>query len=171
MVSSATATTVSLVPIEEGQPGSSTNPLQPSDTITIKVTTDAGLFALDAVLTITSGSGWITDAMWPCLIGICPWDPIEISSPIIDPDGQSAEIGAVTFGAPPSGVVGWFEIRCDGPGQLVVDLTNGISFGGSADTSFMTPTFDGTLTIYQVPEPVTFALLGLGALALMRRRK
>ncbi|MBN2375412.1 MAG: PEP-CTERM sorting domain-containing protein [Sedimentisphaerales bacterium] len=70
------------------------------------------------------------------------------------------------------------NIHCTGPGEVVVTLTPSVS------TVEGIPTFwDGDLlvedlnalgseiTIYQAPEPMTMALLGLGGLALIRRRR
>lgn len=72
------------------------------------------------------------------------------------------------------------NIHCTGEGEVVVTLTPSISSAGAVGT----PTWwDGDLltedlqavgssiSIYQVPEPMTMALLGLGGLALIRRRR
>ena len=72
-------------------------------------------------------------------------------------------------------------LHCDGPGEVVINLTlNGLSeyaeaeaatTGGSWVWAAMTEGDLGDLVIYQIPEPMTVALLGLGGLFLLRRRK
>ena len=73
-------------------------------------------------------------------------------------------------------------LHCDGElGTVVIDLTlNGLSqyaeydkatTGGNWAWLDMTEGDLGDLVIYQVPEPMTVALLGLGGLFLLRRRK
>jgi hypothetical protein len=53
--------------------------------------------------------------------------------------------------------------HCEAPGEAVVRLLSTVDFG--------TARVHDTLTIHQIPEPMTIALLGLGGLALLRRRK
>jgi hypothetical protein len=70
------------------------------------------------------------------------------------------------------------NIHCTGHGEVIVTLTT------SSDTAAGTPIYwDGDLqqedlqgigssiTIYQIPEPMTIGLLGLGGLGLLRRRR
>jgi hypothetical protein len=155
VVSSGPGTTVTLVPILEGEPGSPTNPLSPSDEITIWVTSDGGLIGLDCILTIGSGPATIIGAIGdPCMLGTDPWPPDGVLAPIIDPDGKRAEIGAGTLGPALSGIVGWFVLHCDGPGVVSVELTGGTSLGGSMDANFEVPSIEGAITIHQVSEPV-----------------
>lgn len=58
------------------------------------------------------------------------------------------------------GVLGEYEFSCTGLGEVVVTLL-------AQDVS----TVLDTITITQIPEPMTIALLGLGGLFLLRRRK
>jgi len=59
------------------------------------------------------------------------------------------------------GVLGDYEYRCLAIGpDVLVELMHGTT-GGILDS----------LTIHQIPEPMTIALLGLGSLFLLRRRK
>jgi hypothetical protein len=167
MVSAAPATTVTLVPIEEGQPGSATNPLGPSDTVMILVTTDNPLLAIDAVLYEGYGMGTIVDAMNPLEVWPAQWDPHDVQWPIVG--GGQVEIGAGGFG-PGLDIVGWYLLHCDGEGEVMVTLVPGQSFGGSMDINYLTPEIGGTITIHQIPEPVTAVILGLGGLALLRKR-
>ena len=66
---------------------------------------------------------------------------------------------------PPSvGAIGtWWdlELHCDDEGDVVISLTD--------DTGYLTGTID-TITVHQIPEPMTIALLGLGGLFLRRRK-
>jgi hypothetical protein len=155
MVCAASATTtVTLVPLEQGQPGSSSNPLLPSDEIFVFVTSNGGLIGLDCILTVTNGPATIISAIGdPCLADTDPWPPDAVLPPIIDPNGKQAEIGAGTFGPPVAGVVGWFWIHCDGPNDVNLQLSAGTSLGGSMDANFQVPTIAGQMTIHQVSEP------------------
>jgi hypothetical protein len=66
-------------------------------------------------------------------------------------------------------------IHCEGRGNVLVDLT--LNGGTRADPEGgnnwqnLTEADLGDLTIVQVPEPMTIALLGLGSLLALRRRK
>jgi hypothetical protein len=64
-----------------------------------------------------------------------------------------------------------FAIHCDGEGDVIVDLTQGAGTTGTAGGDSYGDADYGDLTIHQVPEPVTLSLLGLGGLALIRRRR
>jgi hypothetical protein len=61
----------------------------------------------------------------------------------------------------PGGLVATFEFHCKEIGD--VDITFG--YNGPTDPQHE------VLTIHQIPEPMTMALLGLGGLALIRRRR
>ena len=68
-------------------------------------------------------------------------------------------------------------LHCDGEGQVVIDLTlHGLTqyseYGDYYEAWVDAIEEDlGDLVIYQVPEPMTVALLGLGGLFLLRRRR
>jgi hypothetical protein len=166
----ASASLVTLVPITEGQPGSATNPLQASQSITIQVTTDIELISLDSVLTAV-GPGTITDAMKIADCASYGWDSTTSSDPIIA--ANVAEIGGADFNLAGPGVVGYYILHCDGPGNVTVTLTPGeITVGGTFDVNYEVPTVSGSITVYQaaIPEPMTLSLLGLGGLFLRRRK-
>ena len=155
MASLAGATTVSWV--DEGQTIIAT----PDSVVRLEVTSDAGLYALDAVATVVGGDV-IVDAGCYCFDPYPPIIPFGLGTPTV-------EIGCGTLGVPPSGVVAYFDVLYTS-GEQIVSIVNGMAFGGSGDTNFLTPDFsDGVVTI--IPEPATLTLLGLGALALLRRRK
>ena len=71
-------------------------------------------------------------------------------------------------------LIGGLAIHCDGEGDVLVDLTLKAARvdpeGGDAYQN-LTEADLGDLTIAQVPEPMTIALLGLGGLLALRRRK
>ena len=78
----------------------------------------------------------------------------------------------------------WFH--CDGPGEVVIDLVAAGDLVYATHVAAAAPPFavtigelvvvapEGTsldkITIQQIPEPMTMSLLGLGGLALLRRR-
>lgn len=164
----ASASSVTLVPILPNDPGGIENPLHPSETILVYATSDTGLIGLDAILTVTSGPGQIVAAISKANCAELGWDPSLSFDPAVAP-GQ-AEVGLGTFGAPPVGPVAWYEVHCNGPDPVVVTLSPGTQFGGSMDSLYGVPQIGGSVTIYQTPEPMTVALLGLGGLFLRRRK-
>ena len=68
------------------------------------------------------------------------------------------------------GVCGWVEVTYTGPIYAVVSLEGDGTMGGSFGADYWPATYS-TGIVGPIPEPATFALLGLGALALLRRRK
>ena len=168
VASLASATTVSLVGPAPGELGSAENPAVESDLITIQVALGNGtLLGLDSILTVT-GPGTIVDAFKVADAGTYGWDPGLTADPIMG--GNSAEMGAGNFAGNSNASVGYFVIHCDGPGEVVLTLSEGQSFGGSMDTNWMVPTYGPSITIHQIPEPATIALLCLGGL-LIRKKK
>jgi hypothetical protein len=163
LTSLASAVTVSLV--DEG----TIIDVAAGTTVRLNVVADGGLIGLDAIATVVGGdvvsaAPGVADA--PGL----GWDPGFSFDPL-DVGTAAAEIGFGTFGASPvdPSIAGWFDIAYTG-GTQVITLTGGQRHGGTTDSSFMPGVYSlGVVTI--VPEPATIALLGLGALAFLRRRK
>jgi opacity protein-like surface antigen len=83
-----------------------------------------------------------------------------------DPDGMGLDVFLGNFTNPNPyfsgvGVLGDYQYRCLALGHdVMVELMDGT-----------TATILDSLTIHQIPEPMTIALLGLGGLFLLRRRK
>jgi hypothetical protein len=97
------------------------------------------------------------------------WDPGFPIYPIGVP-GKSVEIGGGNFSGNASNPVGYWLVHFDGWAEITLTLLPGQAHGGSSDINFETPTITGSGTIF-IPEPMTAALLVLGGLALLRRRK
>jgi hypothetical protein len=161
MASFSEATTISFV--DEGL----TIIASGGEVVRLDVMSNLGLYGLDASATVTGGDV-ITGATgkWDC--ATYGWDPSLSFDPIRLGTAQ-AEIGLGTFGFPPSGVVAYFDVLYTG-GEQIVSIAGGYFWGGSVDWYGEPPPFsDGVVTI--IPEPASLALLGLGTLAILRRRK
>jgi hypothetical protein len=67
-------------------------------------------------------------------------------------------------------------VHQDDIGEATITITDNANTdtGGTVETDFSaaaTPDFGAPVVIYSIPEPMTLALLGLGGLALLRRRR
>jgi hypothetical protein len=159
--SAASASVVSLV-------GGGGGIVAPVGDVWIFVQTDTILLGVDAILTVTGGD-IINAAMSPSDSGSYGWDPANFPIPPIGVGTAVVEIGGGSFTGAPVGNVGYVVVAYTG-GTQVVSLAGGTAHGGSMDIGFGVPSFStGAVTI--TPEPMTIALLGLGGLVLLRRRK
>jgi len=114
--------------------------------------------------------------------GLSPWTWTGIEGNAI---GKIDGVALSPIGPGETDIIWNLLLHCDGPGDteglVTIDLTlHGLSqyaayektaAGGSWVWLDMTEGDLGDLVIYQVPEPMTVALLGLGGLFLLRRRK
>ena len=135
--------------------------LLPSDTVWIGVNQDiAENFAAYVIMDTTSLGSWTgLSAIYspPALAAVVGWTYYGTG---VDP-GMDAWFGDFTLpgleqGGP--GVFGAVQFHCEAPGDVLITLY---------DEAFVPV---DTLTIHQIPEPATMALLGLGGLFLRRRK-
>lgn len=157
--------------------------IKPSDWINIDIvltgTAAEYIFAMDAELRITGAGSLdlsqITEGDVGWVASYSMTEPIEGGYWIL----------RVNDAYPPSGgpldvphlALDHILMHCDAePGEVIISLVGVDTAGGSvivdADyNQLLGPDFGGPLTITQIPEPMTIALLGLGGLFLLRRRK
>jgi len=142
-----------------------TNPpemwLQPSDIINISVQYgndrpdgigDIGIIQISGPGVFTGGYKWYP---LPPENSPIPWPPIYIEPQFAFFDSLSP-----TTSIPEAYQLVDLEFHCEGLGDVFIDLID----GNTGDIL-------GTLLIHQIPEPATIAMLGLGGLAILRRRK
>ena len=158
-LSSMASATITLV--VDGVDAGAAITLLPSDTVWIGVNQDiAENFAAYVIMDTTSLGSWTgLSAIYspPALAAVVGWTYYGTG---VDP-GMDAWFGDFTLpgleqGGP--GVFGAVQFHCEAPGDVLITLY---------DEAFVPV---DTLTIHQIPEPATIALLCLGGL-LIRKKK
>jgi hypothetical protein len=129
------------------------------------------LFSLDSYLQV-SGPGTIsfTENTYPAGAWDMTWPG---SGAFTDAGGPYV---TVTAGLTAAGVANGIAVdhillHCEGPGDVTVVPVLSDAHGGSYDFEFSTPSVGAGVTIHQIPEPFTMALMGLGGLVALRRRR
>ena len=176
MASAANALVVQISAGGDPEPIDSEIWLMPSETI-----------VLDIVCTSGHDSTAADDQFWALVVdpqygtitgGVCCMPPAPSMSALYGPSIQTDWPGFVQLpddgpwgciasapgeAAPPGIYFDEFIFHCEEVGDAIIQLWT------SPDG--VTMTLQDTLIIHQIPEPATMLLLGLGGLALLRRRK
>ena len=138
--------------------------LMTTDTIWIGVNTDTAV-QFDAVVVIPDDPCSLAGGSWTGgnVLYIPPAKPGSTTnfSPYSPGYGEGWYLAASSPSTvlPQAGLIAEYEFHCDAEGDVMINLL----------ASNWTTVLD-TVTIHQIPEPMTMALLGVGAL-LLRRRK
>jgi len=146
--------------------------LNPSDTVTLDIQLADG-YAMDAMELdleiIGNATISLPDPATDIIVaGFESWSLIVEG---VTDKGIGA-IAGVTFGSVEGTLVDGITFHCEGDGDVIVQLTSaGSNNIVSPDARLLTEADLGSIVIHQVPEPMTITLLGLGGLALLRRRK
>jgi len=145
-----------------------------SDTINFDIVLDPTglptgrkLMAMDALLSVVANGPGTLNLDSPTWA----YTEANLITPIVV--GKQYEVVSMAFSGMAAGiVVDHLLMHCDGFGTVVISLGPSYGQGGSFLDDGMTeyPGSWGSVTIHQIPEPITIALLGLGGLFIRRRK-
>ncbi len=165
---------LSLVAPNAGDLGSMTNKAGAGDVIRVYVNSSVSLGTLDIAVSLDDGAA-ITAAMGVADCANYGWGADASIDPTIS--GSQALIAAANYSAVTTAGanIAYVDITMSGLTDEVVVSLELISnvMGGTFDGEWseIPQGQAGSITLYQVPEPMTMSLLGLGGLALIRRRR
>ena len=159
-----------IIPVEE----------VPSGILTLDIWTDAdvGVFEqLTWALVVTDNSiGTISGGVGLPPLNGAVWagDAVDNAAIVLDPpySGKAGTYLAGMSGNPLAGDTMYddFLFHCEGIGDATVELWSMVNSVPLPGEAYVLTTLLDTVTIHQVPEPMTMALLGLGGLFLRRRK-
>ena len=149
-------------------------PVDPGTEVIIKVVTDTKLLSLGALVTVEGPGEIIAGTSAADGAAKFGWDAALSMDTAVD--GASAAFTASNFNgmpadvAPGLGIVGELTFVA-GEADAILTIANDPTFGGSFTLAGATPEYGAPITVSVIPEPMTLSLLGLGGLALIRRRR
>ena len=159
--------------------------LEPSDTVMLDVWTDSMIYAGaqgegDWFLMCDNNLGTISGGAANAAIQatgnvLAIYDGKEAGAWVIESPFDGVGGGVVALGAPMmAGDVLYDQIlfHCEKLGDTVISLVSGVAIVPDVGDPYVevTGVWD-EVVIHQIPEPMTMSLLGLGGLALLRRRR
>jgi hypothetical protein len=147
--------------------------LNVNDTVALSVSTNADVTAFQLfnyVVIVKSGNGTLSGgtAAYGNILGDLPIGGFNVG----EYSGMAATYLASFMNMPTAGTefVSDIGFTCTGAGDVVVELWTVVDMDPSEADDFQLDTLEDSITISQVPEPATLALLGLGALVLRRKK-
>jgi hypothetical protein len=146
----------------------------PSDEIDFDIVAiDHTVLTIDVIVTVTGMGALLTDATSLAAITYVDDDPGYRAEPLVITPWVSYELGTANFSGMSGTIFDHLLMHCEGqPGDVIISASAGTTFGGTLDGDG-NPYTGGwsSVTVHQIPEPMTVALLGLGGLFLLRRRR
>jgi hypothetical protein len=172
--------------------GTIANPLNVGDIIDVYVEVDSEFMKIDVLFTIAGNIEFVTasglsDSATTNNASVFGWSIVndsDIEGPSYDPiwaiDGQTVEMGlAVSMEPKLAGRAALVQLKVTGQGDLTITINQGISFPYAATTYIISSAVDEILVgdyndstvLYSVPEPATVAILVLGIIPAITKRK
>jgi hypothetical protein len=149
--------------------------IAPSDEVNIDIVSlgiTPMLMNLDGIVSVASAGGQGTLLNDDMVTLTYPYDE-GFNNFLLLEAGVAFEVATGAFMGMAEGIIiDHILVHCLEEGDVIVSVTPGDTWGGTFDvTGQPYGGAWGSVTIHQIPEPMTIALLGLGGLVLLRRRK